>query len=171
MKRFAIISSILAAIVGIVLKGSMLHQVIVIILTRFIGVPLVLFMLGWWGLAWRRTGEPPPKLNTLFRHSLVIVASMYLSLGIGKVVHAREISLVRAYVENIVPKLDEYKQQHGHYPKTLASLNQEFPPTLLAGPHSYVADSSSYRFYYRDSATLMGGYRYESTDRQWEEFH
>jgi hypothetical protein len=101
---------------------------------------------------------------------MVVGGGLLVSLGTGTAVHYWEIRDARTYVARIVPKLEDYREVHGQYPKTLAGLSALSPPKLLTDANSYSAGIDFFRFEYRDSAGMMDGYYFDSSTREWTHF-
>ena len=170
MRRFAIVATIIALISGVVLQGNFVHWIIVIAAGMYLGVPLALFMLLWLAIDLKRSGRIPNGLRTTFLISIITGGLLLLSLGTGAAIHHWKIREARAYVAEIVPILDDYRQKHGGYPKNLAALTAPTPPRLMRESHSYSADKDSFHFEYWDAAGLMDGYYFDSSGREWTYF-
>ncbi|MBK1835725.1 hypothetical protein [Roseibacillus ishigakijimensis] len=170
MKRFAIVAAMIALISGILLKGTFGHWIIVIAAGMYLGVPLAMFMAFWLAISLKHTGGIPNGLRATFLISLITGGSLLLSLGTGTVIHYWEIREARAFVAEMIPMLEDYRQKHGEYPKDLATLTASTPPNLLQDSHSYLAEADYFRFEYRDAAGMMDGYYFDSSSREWTYF-
>ena len=170
MKIFALIVLGLAMLSAFMMRGSFGHTIIILATGVYIGVPLILFMVIWLLVGFKRSNGVPQGLRTLFIGSVIVGFSMATSLGVGKLLHDSEIRRTREYVAAIVPKLEEYRTEHGRYPESLAVFPDSRPPRLLRESHGYSAESDSYRFEYWDPAGMMDGYCFDSSTREWYYF-
>ena len=136
----------------------------------YLGVPLVLIMVLWLAIGLKRTGVIPRGLKTTFLVSVITGASLLLSLGTGAAINNWEIREARAYVAKVIPKLEDYRQKHGEYPKDLAAINAPTPPKLIEDSHSYSADTDYFCFDYWDAAGMMSGYYFDSSTREWTHY-
>jgi hypothetical protein len=100
----------------------------------------------------------------------VVGGSLVISLSLGRFLHQSEIRATRQYVSSIVPKLEEYRREHGRYPESLAAFPESPPPRLIRDPHGYRAVDDGFRFEYWDSAGMMDGYCFDSSTREWYYF-
>ena len=170
MKRFALATIVLALISGFLLKGTFGHWVFVLGVGMCLGVPLALVLALWLLIALKRTGRVPDGLKATFLSSTIVGSSLLVSLGVGAAIHYWEIREARGYVAKIVPLLEAYQEKHGVYPETLADLSAPRPPNLLRDSNSYSAGADHFRFEYWDTAGMMDGYCFDSSNRRWEYF-
>jgi hypothetical protein len=170
MKRFTIAAAVIAIISGVLLKGTFGHWLIVMASGIYLGVPLAIFLGVWLIIGLKRDSEIPIGLKKTFFASVIVGGSLLLSLGTGTAIHYWKIREARNYVATMVPKLDQYREEHGEYPATLSAVEAVTPPKLLGDAHSYTADSNSFRFEYWDAAGMMDGYYFDSTTRRWNYF-
>lgn len=170
MKHLAIAAAVIAIISGVLLKGTFGHWFIVMASGIYLGAPLAVFLGVWLIIGLKRDSGIPTGLMKTFFASLIVGGSLLLSLGTGTAIHYWEIREARNYVATMVPKLDQYRREHGEYPATLSALEESAPPKLLSDAHSYTANSNSFRFEYWDAARMMDGYYFDSTTRRWNYF-
>jgi len=152
------------------LRGSFGHTITIYAVGFYIGAPLFLFMAVWFLFGCKRTDGIPHGLKKMFLGYVIVGGSLVISLGLSRFLHQSEIRATRQYVASIVPKLDEYKREHGRYPESLAIFPDSRPPRLLQEVHGYRADGDGFRFQYWDSAGMMDGYCFDSSTREWYYF-
>lgn len=152
------------------LRGSFGHTITVYAIGFYIGPPLLLFMAVWLLVGFQRSNCIPRGLKRLFLISMIVGASLVTSLGLGRFLHHSEIRATREYVAKVVPKLDEYRKEHGRYPEALTVFPDLPPPRLIREANGYSADTDSFRFEYWDTAGMMDGYGFESSTRAWYYF-
>lgn len=170
MKIFALIALGAAVLSAFMLRGSFGHTITVYATGFYIGAPILLFMAVWLLFGFKRAHGIPLGLKKMFLAYVVVGGSLVISLGLGRFLHQSEISTTRQYVSSIVPKLDEYRREHGRYPESLAAFPESPPPRLLRDPHGYRAVDDGFRFEYWDSAGMMDGYCFDSSTREWYYF-
>ena len=171
MKHLAIAAAVISIIFGVLLKGTFEHWIIVMASGIYVGAPLALFLVIWLLIELKRKGLISNGLRIAFLVSVIIGGSLLLSLGVGTAIHHWEIRAAKNFVTTMVPKLDQYRKDHGQYPATLAALGSLSPPKLLKHAHGYTTDGENFRFEYWDSAGMMDGYYFDSTSRKWNYFH
>jgi|GEM_PF-2718061 len=170
MKPFAIISAALAILSGILFKGTFGHWLIVMAAGIWLGAPLAVFLGIWLITGLIRGRGISTGLKQTFFIAIIAGGALLLSLGTGRAIHHREIREARGYVEAMVPKLEQYRKEHGRYPATLSAVDASAPPRLFGEAHSYAAGSDSFQFVYWDAAGLMDGYYFDNATRRWNYF-
>lgn len=170
MKPFAIAATVLAIISGLILQGTFGHTLIVIFAGILFGAPLVLILVIWFIIGMKRAAEIPNRLRRTFLASVIVCGSMVVSLGTGKAIHHWEITEARNYVANMVPILDQYRNDFGKYPQNLSIIGAPTPPKFLRQVHSYTATNNSFSFEYWDAAGMLAGYYFDSFSRTWKYF-
>ena len=170
MKRFAIIAAVIAVVSGVMLQGTFGHWILIISVGLFLGAPLVLFMALWFLIGLKRTGGIPSGLRNTFLSAVIAGVALLLSIGTGTAIHHWQIHEARAYVAEMVPLLDGYREKHGRYPDTLAALAAPDPPALMQDSYSCSEKSDFFRFEYWDEAGIMAGYYFDSSSREWTYF-
>lgn len=167
MKRFAVITFALAVLSGFLLKGTFGHLMIVVCLVLFLGAPLALFLAAWGLIGIKRLGVIPDGLGRIFSISVILGGGLLLSGATGAAVNYWRIHQARAFVEAMVPKLDEYRMKHGRFPRRLEDLGVTHTPSLLVDPLGYAADADSFKFEYQDVSGMMDAFYFESSSRHW----
>jgi len=167
MKIFALIALGTSILSAFILRGSFGHTITVYAIGVYIGAPFLLLMAVWLLFGFKRTHGIPQGLENMFLAYLVVGGSLVISLGLGRYFHQSEIRTTRQYVSSIVPKLDQYKREHGRYPESLAAFPDAPPPKLFRNAHGYRATVDSFKFEYWDSAGMMDGYCFDSSSRYW----
>ena len=170
MKIFALIALGAAVLSAFMLRGSFGHTITVYAIGFYIGAPVLLFMACWLLFGLVRTRGIPQGLKKIFFGFLVVGGSLVISLSLGRFLHQSEIRATRQYVSSIVPKLEEYRREHGRYPESLTAFPESPPPRLLRDPHGYRVVDGGFRFEYWDSAGMMDGYCFDSSTREWYYF-
>lgn len=170
MKRFALITMLLAVLSGVFLKGDFGHGIIVGCFVVFVGGPLALFMTLWALFSLKRAGSIPGALKKTFSISAILGCGLLLSLATGIGINHWEIHRTRAFVATIVPKLDAYRAKHGMFPASLREVGFARLPALLENDSGYTAEPDYFRFQYWDSSGMMDGYEFNSSLRQWIHF-
>jgi hypothetical protein len=167
MKIFALIALGLSILSAFLLRGSFGHAIAVYAIGFYIGAPLLLFMVIWLLFGLKRTQGIPQGLKKMFLAYLVVGGSLVISLGMGRFLHQSEMRTMRHYVSSIVPKLDQYRREHGRYPESLTAFPESPPPRLFREAHGYRAVDDGFRFEYWDSAGMMEGHCFDSSTREW----
>jgi hypothetical protein len=170
MKIFALIALGAAIVSAFMLRGSFGHTITVYAAGFYIGAPLLLFMAIWLLVGFKREHGVPQGLKKMLLAYVVVSGSLVISLGLGRYLHQSEIRATRQYVSSIVPKLDEYRKEHGRYPESLSAFPESPQPRLLRDTHGYRVVDDGFRFEYWDSAGMMDGYCFDSSTREWYYF-
>jgi hypothetical protein len=170
MMRFALITTFLAALSGVFLKGDFGHGIIVGCLVVFVVGPLALYMALWALFSLKRSGSIPDALKRTFSISAILGCGLLLSLATGVGMNRWEIYRTREFVAAIVPKLDAYRAKHGAFPASLREVGVARPPALLEDGSGYTAQPDYFKFEYWDPSGMMDGAEFSSSIRQWIHF-
>lgn len=167
MKKLTAASFVMAILSGAIFRGSFCHTIFTMWLLVFIGTPLTLFLVFWFALSLRRSGEIPSELR---RTSCVVVifgGTVIFSYATGFMIHRWEIRNTRQFVADAVVALDDYHDSHGSYPSSLNQVGLNSTPRMLAESVAFTSTAEHFRFEYWDSAGLMDGYLFDSSNREW----
>lgn len=170
MRIFALIAFGLAILSAFIVRGTFGHTIIILAIGVYLGAPLMLFMGIWLLVGIKRSNRVPQGLKRVFLGSAIVGVSLGTSLLLGKFLHRLEIHRTRNYVADMVPKLEQYRTEHGRYPESLALFPGPRPPRLLQGRNCYRAEVDSFRFEFWDAAGMMDGYCFDSSTREWSYF-
>lgn len=163
--------SLLALLIAFLLRGSMLQFLGSLIVTELFLLPLFLICgFAWlWNLVRRRPTGPWVKEGLLF--GLACLATIGLSLGLGRGLAAIDEHDAKSYVKKVIPLLEAAKKKTGLYPTDLNAIpNLPSLPRYLRSPHAYTSDGKTFRFEYWDPRGMMDGYYFSSEERQWRYF-
>ena len=170
MKSFVFCSLMAALLLALILQGNLMHMILVLAFGIWILGP-VLLCLGLWAISQQlRTHQINPGVVKTLIGTLVIAASLGISLVVGKELNHWQIQRTRDFVSEMVPRLDDFRAKQGRYPQSLNELGEIHLPALLAEPGGYRSTGSDYHFEFWDPAGLMNGYSFDSQNRQWVSF-
>jgi hypothetical protein len=170
MKSFVFCSLMAALLLALILQGNFMQMVLVLAASIWILGPVLLFV-GLWAISQQlRTHQINPGVVKTLIGTLVIAASLGISLVVGKELNHWQIQRTRDFVSEMVPRLDDFRAKQGRYPQSLNELGEIHLPALLAEPGGYRSTGSDYHFEFWDPAGLMNGYSFDSQNRQWVSF-
>ena len=168
-KVFLVTVSVVAAVAGLVGRGSFIHVIVALAAVFYVGLPLaaiggVLFLLR------RRVSTP----SWLPRVSNVVVGSILglaLSWPVGMFLLETDIHSAKVYCGRLIGKIEEFRAKRGRYPQSLTEVQPlEKLPRLLRERSFYGSDGQSYSFSFVDPSGMMNGFEFNSKTRRWEKW-
>lgn len=168
-------AAVLATFLG---RGSVEHLLLATIPSLVLAPVLILAGGVLWIWGFRVESVPSGRRLRWVAAFLVGLAGFFLVLAPsylpGMVLHHRDVSGAMRYCDDLVPRLEAWKDKRGEYPATIdVVLPAERPtPRLLRGSSFYRRLGSGYELVFLDPAEILGGYSYffpETTARgRWE---
>ncbi len=155
---------LLGALSGLIGKGSTVHQtaLMLMVVGYLIAGTLSVFLLALLERRRPKGRKPPFRLITAS-----FVVGLIASWMVGDWIHDAEIASAKAYVTTAAPALDAYRNEHGHYPDSLARLDLLELPVLFRKPWGYKSDGQQYTFSYPDSQKMMAAQYFDSSQHRW----
>ncbi|MDB9742049.1 hypothetical protein OAB00_04295 [Akkermansiaceae bacterium] len=170
MIKFAIIAILSGVALGLVFKGSFIHLLLSLAAMFLIVLPVILFLSAWIILSKMALEKVNKKLIITYSSTLITLVAILASMGVGSFMHSLEIKEAREYVNVLIPELEKYKDLNGHYPSDLSIISALTPPEILQKVNSYTSDDDSFCFLFKDTSTMMSGYRFDSSIGSWQYF-
>ncbi len=168
--RALVLTTAGGGVVGLVMQGSFLQQLVALGLVVWILGPAALFLVVAGLMMMRRQEEVRGwlvKLSVLWVFAFLTVA---VSMTVGDCVNRYQVHQTRRYVEKALPVLDAFHEKEGRFPETLDEAGLDAPPKLLRENGAYSGVTHTFRFEYWDPAELMGGWEMIGDDREWVKF-
>ncbi|MBD2459747.1 hypothetical protein H6G89_01705 [Oscillatoria sp. FACHB-1407] len=157
------------ALVGAVLGRGSFAQVVIHILVAVWGVPLLLLIALVAGVLWWRGQRWATRL---IRGAIAATLGVIVQLGgvvLGVYLANKDVAQAKAYCEQLVPKLQTYRDTHGQYPEAIANLENPPPlPRLLRDESFYYGDKEDFSFTIDDPTALFGAWQYNSRELTWQ---
>ena len=147
-------------------RGSFLHIVAVLMTLVYVALPACLVAAVAWLL--RRRHHRLAAVARGFSMVAIVAGSTVISGFLGVVVAKHDVARAQQHCEALLPALDRYHAQHGQYPATLALVGAPRPPWLLRDGTYYRSDGATFAFSFTDPAAMMGGFRLDAAERQWQ---
>jgi hypothetical protein len=87
---------------------------------------------------------------------------------IAMVIADYRMEATKRHCENLIPRLDEWRQQNGHYPTTLIEIGESNPHHWLI-EYYYGSSENSFHFQISDPSAFFGLWIYDSGEHRWIE--
>lgn len=137
-------------------------------------VVFVFFMtpcLLWLGVS-KMLGRSTRCPRTGLRILAVGIAPLLGLVPVSHYLAYSDVKEAKEFVQRMVPRLDEYKSQHGIYPAHVEFVLQpgeELPRLFFRINSPYSTTYQEYRFEFFEPQSVMGTWVYRSNDRNWVE--
>jgi len=82
------------------------------------------------------------------------------------ILHFRDADL-KEFIDDTIPKLDDYKTQFGHYPSSLSEVTKKNLPYYLKDRGGYSSNGTQFAFYYEPPDSVISGLMLTDTHRRW----
>jgi hypothetical protein len=166
MKKFAMISSVLAVALALALEGNFFHRILLVSGMMYLLAPS---LLGLMIVAIRARFHPED--GSLFHTVATIVgivgAALLISWTLGLGMHHWREHQTRMFVARAVDYLDAERARSGTYPLTLPLAQIGSPPKWLRGAIPWTLKPDSFAFWYSDPSGMMDGCTFASDTRTW----
>jgi hypothetical protein len=176
MKKNIIIISIISLFANVLItyfgRGSFGHVIIILSSIIWIALPvlaisIVLLIIGK-KLQNKKTVYFSLRGGTI---SLIIISTA-ISLPFGGLLRVNDIRDAKTYCEQIIPRVENYKREHGIYPKDIndIKLGDKKAPRLLQKFGYYNSDGTNYRFDFPDPGDMLGVFGYDNSQKEWDKY-
>lgn len=98
---------------------------------------------------------------------LAVISLGGLSIPANSLVYQWAEIEAKAYPDKVRPLLDDYRKEHGVYPKSLDELQGKPPVPRLFKAWSYRSNGSDYSFSFPQPGGLIDQWDYDSKTRKW----
>ena len=135
-----------------------------------LGAGTIIFALLTWLLSMVFSEPTGPRFAKRLLFVGIIASSLGSTIPLGGWIQEHDVATAKQYCENLIPLLEEFRQQHGMYPKKIEDLGNNFSPPWLLDCHAdfYRRRDSGYSFHVHDHTLLFGEYRFTSDGQRWE---
>lgn len=166
LSPFALVP-VVAIFIGLILRGSALSFLLIfgavpIWMVTGVALTFAVFFSAdsntspRWQLPWCRF---------LLRATIAVILGVYL----GGQVHRWQERRARAFVEAVLPKLDEYRQRTGAFPEKIELAGLGSCPWVGWEPMSYHADADRFEFEYVARWGSWDWWHFHSGSRYWNQ--
>jgi hypothetical protein len=98
-----------------------------------------------------------------------IFAFSGLAIPANVYIHKQAEITAKEYPERIIPFLEAYREEHGHYPTSLDEVPNKPPlPRLLRTPHAYKSDGTTFSFFFPKPGGFLDAWHFSSDTREWQ---
>lgn len=167
-KLFAIVGlngilALLAQIEPITPVGA---TIILFGLFLYIAIPSLIVSLICWLILEHRPTWRFLKLGRVCRFVGVWIILCLPTIPISMVISDYRLEATKKHCENLIPRLDEWRQQNGRYPTTLIEIGESNPSRWLL-EFDYGPSEDRFTFSMTDPSAFFEFWIYESDKRQW----
>jgi hypothetical protein len=162
------VSAVLNAVAAMAGRGSYAYVTLTIKCIAMVGAPtfvasIVLMISG---------REKRPRLflaGYALNLASMVIGLMVVSGFIGLFIAAGDVKDARMYCDMLIPRLETYKEQSGHYPADVNAVSTgQCEPRLLTGSRFYIPQSDGYVMEFRDPSARQKIVRYCSWENHWQ---
>jgi hypothetical protein len=97
------------------------------------------------------------------------LCSVGLAIPIAVGFHEYDLHLAKKYCEDLMPRLEEYRRQHGRYPEEITELGElDTPPSLVAGTKKLYRTHAMDYFFELNGPAMYCEYGYSKSSGEWK---
>lgn len=155
------------AIVGLIMQGSFLQQLVALGLVVWVLGPAAFFLVVAGLMMMRREEEVRGwlvRLSVIWVFSFLTIA---VSMLAGDWVNRYQVGQTRRYVAEALPVLDAFHEKEGRFPETLEEAGLGTPPKLLRETGEYRGVAHTFRFEYWDPSRVYSVWELIGDHREW----
>ena len=152
-------------------RGSFTSFILVFMVILYLGAPLFLGSLVFWGIARdRRKDSWARYAKRGLLASLCLAALIFPTWGADRVAK-HDVAQAKAFCESLLPELHDVHAKTGAYPRDISELSSYTnPPWLLRHSTIYHSNGEHFIFGINDTRAIMGGWALTSTRQNWHYF-